>query len=181
MLLDKDKAIVAVIDVQARLLSGVHEHETLVKNCSWLVRLAGLMDVPVIGSEQYPDGLGHTEESLRELVGPDRIYGKTFFACIDDPDFEQAFQAHGRKQVVLCGMESQACVLQSTLRLLEKGMEVYVVADAVSARNPFDTEVALRRMEQAGARIVTREMVGFEWLRRSDAAEFKAFSKEFLR
>lgn len=181
MLLDRDKAIVAVIDVQARLLSGVHESEQLVKNCSWLVRLAGLMKVPVIGSEQYPDGLGHTEETLRELVGPDNIYGKAFFACIDDPGFEQAFQAHDRQQVVLCGMESQACVMQSALRLLEKGLDVFVVADAISARHPYDTEVALRRMEQAGARMVTKEMVGFEWLRRSDVSEFKAFSKEFLR
>lgn len=181
MLMDKNNVVVAVIDVQARLLSGVYESERLVENCSWLVRLARLMDVPVIGSEQYPDGLGHTEESLRELVGPERIHGKTFFACIDDPGFETAFQAHDRKQVVLCGMESQACVMQSTLRLLEKGFDVFVVADAISARNPYDTEVALRRMEQAGATIVTKEMVGFEWLRRSDMPEFKGFSKEFLR
>ncbi|KPP99401.1 hydrolase [Marinobacter sp. HL-58] len=181
MLMDKNNVIVAVIDVQARLLSGVYESERLVENCSWLVRLARLMDVPVIGSEQYPDGLGHTEERLQELVGPERIHGKTFFSCIDDPGFEAAFQAHGRKQVVLCGMESQACVMQSTLRLLEKGFDVFVVADAISARNPYDTEVALRRMEQAGAAIVTKEMVGFEWLRRSDMPEFKDFSKEFLR
>ncbi|PCM45449.1 hydrolase [Marinobacter sp. ANT_B65] len=181
MLMDQENCIVAVIDVQARLLGGVHENEKLVNNCSWLVRLAELMNVPVLGSEQYPDGLGHTEEGLRELVGPANIYGKTFFACIDDPGFEKAFEAQGRKQVVLCGMESQACVMQSTIRMLEKGLEVFVVADAVSARNSYDTEVALRRMEQAGARIVTKEMVGFEWLRRSDAAQFKAFSKEFLR
>lgn len=181
MMMDKESAIVAVIDVQARLLAGVHENEQLVRNCSWLVRLASLMGVPVIGSEQYPDGVGHTEESLRELVGVDNIYGKAFFSCIDDPEFEKAFQDHGRKQVVLCGMESQACVMQSVLRLLEKGLDVFVVADAISARNPFDTDIALRRMEQAGARIVTREMVGFEWLRRSDAPEFKMFSKEFLR
>ncbi|MGO1708526.1 MAG: hydrolase [Oleiphilaceae bacterium] len=181
MLMDQENSIVAVIDVQARLLSGVHENEKLVSNCSWLVRLAGLMNVPVVGSEQYPDGLGHTEEGLRELVGPNNIYGKDFFACIDDPGFEKAFQAHGRKQVILCGMESQACVMQSAIRLLEEGFDVFVVADAISARNPYDTEVALRRMEQAGARIVTKEMVGFEWIRRSDAAQFKAFSKEFLR
>ncbi|MBJ6136113.1 hydrolase [Marinobacter litoralis] len=181
MLMDQEKCIVAVIDVQARLLGGVHENEKLVNNCSWLVRLARLMNVPVIGSEQYPDGLGHTEEGLRELVGPENIYGKTLFACIDDAGFEKAFQAYDRKQVVLCGMESQACVMQSAIRLLEKGMDVFVVADAISARNAYDTEVALRRMEQAGARIVTKEMVGFEWLRRSDAGQFKAFSKEFLR
>lgn len=181
MLMNREQAILAVIDVQARLLPGVHEHERLVQNCSWLVRLADLMGVPVIASEQYPQGLGHTEESLRALIGPEKIHGKTAFSCIDDPGFAAAFASHDRKQVVLCGMESQACVLQSTLRLLERGCQVYVVADAISARNPVDTEIALRRMEQAGAQLVTREMVGFEWLRASDAAEFKQFSKEFLR
>lgn len=181
MLLDREKSIVTVVDVQARLLAGVHEHERLVQNCSWLVRLAQLMEVPVIGSEQYPAGLGHTEEGLRALVGADNLYGKTLFACIDDAGFETAFNAHDRKQVVLCGMESHACVVQSVLRMLEKGLEVFVVTDAISARNPDDTAVSLRRLERAGAQLVTREMVGFEWLRQSDAAQFKTFSKEFLR
>ncbi|HLV77321.1 MAG TPA: hydrolase [Marinobacter sp.] len=181
MMMEKDRAILVVVDVQTRLLGGVHESERLVQNCSWLVRLANMMGVPVIGSEQYPQGVGHTEDNLRELIGAEKIFGKTFFSCIDDPGFEKAFEAHDRKQVVLCGMESQACVVQSALRLLERGQEVFVVADAISARNPFDTEIALRRMEQAGARLITREMAGFEWLRRSDAEEFRQFSKEFLR
>ncbi|AZT82570.1 hydrolase [Marinobacter sp. NP-4(2019)] len=181
MLLEKEKSFLALIDVQARLLPGVHEHERLVKNCNWLVRLAHLMDVPAIGSEQYPDGLGHTEEGLRELVGEANIHGKTCFSSIDDPGFYQSLKAYDREQVVVCGMESQACVMQSAMRMHEEGLEVFVVADAISARDPFDTEISLRRMEQAGIRLVTREMVGFEWLRRSDASQFKAFSKEFLQ
>ncbi len=181
MLLDKNKSVLVVIDVQAKLLPGVHEQQRLVDNCKWLTRLAGLMEVPVIGSEQYPQGLGHTEESLRERVGADKLYGKAHFACIDDPEFGSAFRELDRKQAILCGMESQACVMQSALRLLEEGYEVFVVADSISARNPFDTEIALRRMEKEGVKLITREMVGFEWMRRSDVAQFKAFSMEFLR
>lgn len=181
MLLDKNKSVLVVVDVQARLLPGVHEHQTLVDNCKWLTRLAQLMEVPVIGSEQYPQGLGHTEESLRELLGADKLYGKAHFACIDDPDFGNAFRQLDRKQAILCGMESQACIMQSALRLHEEGYEVFVVADAISARNPFDTEIALRRLEKTGVTLMTREMVGFEWMRRSDVAEFKTFSMEFLR
>lgn len=180
-MMDSKHSVVAVVDVQGRLLKGVHKSDELIENCSWLVRLAHLMKVPVIGSEQYPDGLGHTEDSLRELVGPDNIFGKQVFACIDDPEFEKSFRAHDRKQVILCGMESQACVIQSALRLLEEGLEVFVVTDAISARNPEETTVSMRRMEQAGAQMVTRETVGFEWLRGSDAPEFKTFSKEFLQ
>lgn len=181
MLLDVNKSILLVIDVQARLLPGVQQSKELVRNCRWLVTLADLAEVPVLGSEQYPDGLGHTEESLRELVGLEHIYGKHHFSCIDDPGFAEAFEKRDRQQVILCGMESQACIMQSTMRLLEKGLDVYVVADAISARNEWDTEIALRRMEQAGAKLVTREMVGFEWIRRSDSALFKAFSKDYLR
>ena len=181
MLLDASKSILLVIDVQARLLPGVQHKDELVNNCNWLIRLAGLADVPVLGSEQYPDGLGHTEESLRTLVGEENIVGKHHFSCIDDPEFKAAFERQDRRQVVLCGMESQACVLQSTLRLLEKGLDVHVVVDAISARHDLDTEIALRRMEQAGAKLVTREMVGFEWIRRSDSVLFKTYSKDFLR
>ncbi|RFA28592.1 hydrolase [Alkalilimnicola ehrlichii] len=181
MLLNTEQSIVIVVDVQARLLPGVHENEKLVKNCSWLVKLAHLLKVPVLGSEQYPQGLGHTEENLRNLVGAENIVGKTHFSCIDAPEFAQRFHALKRRQVVICGMESQACVLQSALRLLEEGLSVHVAADAISARDTRDTEIALKRMEQAGVTLVTREMVGFEWIRRSDAEAFKAFSKEFLR
>ncbi len=181
MLLDTQHSALTVIDVQAKLLPGVHENQKLVENCVWLTRLAHLMDIPVIGSEQYPEGLGHTEESLRNLIGTDKIFGKTHFACIDDPGFNSAFCALDRKQVVICGMESQACVMQSALRLLKEGYEVFVVADAISARNPFDTNIALRRMERDGVKLITKEAVGFEWLRRSDVDQFKAFSSEFLR
>ena len=181
MLMERENSILTLVDVQARLLPGVHENERLVRNCNWLVRLAQLLEVPVIGSEQYPEGLGHTEEGLRELVGLDNLYGKTLFSCIDDPEFQKAFSSHDRGQVVLCGMESQACVMQSALRMLEKGLDVFVVADAISARNLSDTEISLRRLERAGANLVTKEMVGFEWLRRSDAAQFKSFSKDFLQ
>lgn len=181
MLLNTAESVLMVIDVQAKLLPGVQRREELVNNCRWLVRLAQLMEVPIVASEQYPQGLGPTEDALRELIGADRFHGKARFSSIDEPAFAEEFKATGRRQAVLCGMESQACVIQTALRLLEQGTQVYVVADAISARHDIDTDVALRRMEQAGVIPVTREMVGFEWLRRADAPEFKTFSKEFLR
>lgn len=181
MLLNTAESTLLVIDVQAKLLPGVQRREELVDNCRWLVRLAQLMEVPVVASEQYPQGLGPTEDSLRELIGAERFHAKACFSSIDTPSFAEEFNALGRRQAVLCGMEAQACVIQTALRLLEQGTQVYVVADAISARNDIDTQVALRRMEQAGVIPVTREMVGFEWLRRADAPAFKTFSKEFLR
>lgn len=181
MLLNVAESALLVIDVQAKLLPGVQHSDELVDNCRWLVRLARLMEVPVMASEQYPKGLGPTEEGLRELIGAERFHAKACFSSIDEPSFAKEFKALDRRQAVICGMESQACVLQTALRLLEQGTQVYVVADAISARNAFDTEITLRRLEQAGAVPVTREMVGFEWVGRADTAIFKTFSKEFLR
>lgn len=181
MLLDRHQSVLIVIDVQARLLPGVHEQAQLVSHCNWLTRLARLLGVPVIGSEQYPQGLGHTEDSLRAAIGADNLYGKTRFACADDEAFARVLQALKRPQLVLCGMETHACILQSALRLLEQDYQVFVVADAVSARQPFDTDIALRRMERAGVNLITREAVGFEWLRGSDDEHFRTFSREFLR
>lgn len=180
MLLNAAESVLLVIDVQARLLPGVQRSEELVANCRWLVRLAQLMEVPIVASEQYPRGLGPTEDELRQLIGAKRFHGKTCFSGMDAPSFAAEFQSLGRRQAVLCGMEAHACVIQTALHLLEQDAHVYVVADAISARNDVDTEVALKRLQQAGAAPVTREMVGFEWLRRADAPAFKRFSKEFL-
>lgn len=181
MLLDPADSALLVIDVQSKLLPNVQHSEEFVDNCRWLVRLAQLMDVPIVASEQYPAGLGPTEDGLRDLVGAQRFHGKTCFSSIDAPSFAEEFKALGRGQAVLCGMESQACVIQTALGLLEHNTQVYVVSEAITARTAMDTDVALRRMQQAGAIPVTREMVGFEWVRDAGTPEFKTFSKEFLQ
>lgn len=87
----------------------------------------------------------------------------------------------GRRQLVLCGIESHVCVLQTALDLRALGRDVFVVADAVGSRHPSDRQLALERMRQQRIEIVSREMVAFEWLRRADTAEFRQISKEFLR
>ena len=181
MLIKSENSALLVIDVQAKLLPGVFESETLVKNCQWLVEVALLMQVPVLGSEQYPQGVGPTTESLRRLLPEGGFIGKTHFSCVDAPECNSQIEALDKEVIVICGMEAHVCVLQTALRLLEIGKTVYVVADAISARNPRDTEFALQRMRDEGVKIVTREMVGFEWIRRSDAPQFKTFSMNYLR
>ncbi|MDO6564763.1 hydrolase [Amphritea sp. 1_MG-2023] len=181
MLMNKEKCALLVIDVQAKLLPGVHQSEALVKNCRWLMELAQLVDVPVLGTEQYPRGVGPTTEELKALLPADDFIAKTFFSCVDSPECSARIDAMDCETFVICGMEAHACVMQSALRLRELGKTVYVVADAISARNPVDTEYAIARMRDEGVKIVTREMVGFEWMRRSDVPEFKDFSMKFLR
>ncbi|WP_028470126.1 isochorismatase family protein [Neptunomonas japonica] len=181
MMLQKDNSCLMVIDVQARLLPGIHESAKLVAYCDSLVELAQELSIPVFGTEQYPEGVGPTADGLRERVGEGEFTGKTFFSCVDAPQFQDKLKTITQDQVVICGMEAHACVLQSAMSFKAMGKQVFVVADAISARNPKDTEFAIARMREEGIKIITREMVGFEWLRRSDAEGFKLFSKKFLR
>jgi nicotinamidase-related amidase len=181
MLIEANDSTLIVIDVQDKLLSAIHESQALVDNCRWLVELARLMEVPVRFTEQYPQGLGPTAEQLQDLVGGDGPTGKTVFSCAHAPECASLVSEARGKTFVLCGMETHVCVLQSALGLRQAGNNVFVVADAVSSRAPRDTEIGLQRMRDEGVRVVTREMVGFEWVGDSQAPQFKTFSKEFLR
>lgn len=181
MLIEANKSALLVIDVQAKLLPGVFENEKMVDNCKWLMGVAQLMDVPVLGSEQYPQGVGPTTPVLRDMLSDDDFVGKTHFSCADAPECSARIDALDRDQIVICGMEAHVCVMQTALRLVEQGKKVYVVIDAISARNPVDTSAAIERMREEGVKMVTREMVGFEWIGRSDAPQFKDFSMKYLR
>ncbi len=181
MLIDPQQSALLVIDVQDKLLPGVHQNQQLVDSCRWLMEVAELMDIPTLGSEQYPRGVGPTVDSLRQLLPAEDFIAKTVFSCADSEECKARIDALNRDQVVICGMEAHVCVLQTALRLKEEGKQVFVVADAISARNPVDTEFAIQRMREEGIRMVTREMVGFEWVRRSDAPQFKDFSVRFLQ
>lgn len=181
MLIDRNASALLVIDVQERLLGPVHESAALVRNCEWLVKLAQLLDVPVVASEQYPQGLGPTTATLNDLLDSQQVHAKTAFSCLEADNCAQAFEELGREQFVLCGMEAHVCVLQTAFGLQAAGKQVYVVADAISSRSPQDRDLAIERMAAAGLHIVTKEMVGFEWVRRSDMPQFKTFSQKFLR
>lgn len=181
MLIRAQDSLLLVVDVQTRLLGGIHQSDVLVKKCADLVDLAKMFDVPVLGSEQYPEGLGHSEAILVEKIGATNIVGKQKFSGTESVELMQKMAATERKTIVLCGMESQACIIQTALSLKQKGFEVAVVADAISARNPQESERAIARMEQHNVQIVTFEMLGFEWLAGSDHPQFKAFSKAYLR
>jgi len=181
MLIQADNSALLVIDVQEKLLSGVHENEELVKNCKWLIEAAQLMEIPIMGSEQYPQGVGPTTDALKSLLPEVDFIAKTYFSCVDSPECNDHINSLGKDVIVICGMEAHVCVLQTALRLKEAGKTVYVVADAISARNDIDTKFAIERMRDEGIKIVTREMVGFEWIRKSDAPQFRTFSTKFLR
>ena len=127
----------------------------------------------MIASEQYPKGLGPTVPEIAALLAEEERSPKMEFSCRANSGLAAAIEGRGRTQIVISGIEAHVCVLQTALDLLGMERSIYVVADAVASRNPWSRDIALRRMGDAGATIVTTEMVAFEWLRTAAAPQFK--------
>jgi nicotinamidase-related amidase len=180
MLIDAERSALLVIDLQAKMVPVLAEHEDLVANIVWLIRIAQKIGVPVAATEQYPKGLGPIVPKVRKLIPSSAIAAKTRFSAVAAECLTK-LPGHDRAQVVVVGAEAHVCLLQTSLELLEDGKEVYVVADAVGSRNPGDRDVALTRMRDEGIRVVTREMVVFEWLGEAATPLFREISQEFFK
>lgn len=179
MLIDSDRSMLLVIDLQERMMPAIADHDEVVANAAWLVRVAQKLGVPVAATEQYAKGLGPTVPAIRTLLPEDAIGGKTAFSCVA-AECLAPLPGHDRPQVVVVGVETHVCLLQTALELIEEGKEVYVAADCVGSRREIDRDTALARLRQEGARIVTREMVVFEWLGKAATPLFHEVSKEFF-
>jgi nicotinamidase-related amidase len=177
MLVNAGESCLLVVDVQERLLPAVTDGEAVVENTAILLKAAAALDVPVLASEQYPKGIGHTVPELSALLPADAVVEKVHFSCLADAGFAGRFAALGRRQAVIAGLEAHVCVLQTAEQILADGHDVFVVADAVSSRAPANHAAALRRLEAAGARIVTTEMVVFEWLGQAGTPAFRELSR----
>mgnify|MGYP003504632029 FL=1 len=180
MLIDAPRSQLLIIDVQARLVPAIADHESVVAGVLWLVRAAQKIGVPVAATEQYPKGLGHLVPTVRELLPEGAVATKMHFSAVAARCL-QGLPGAERPQVVLCGTEAHVCVLQTALELVEEGKEVYVVADAVGSRRQLDRDLALWRMREEGVRVVSREMVAFEWLGEAGTPLFRDVSRELLR
>jgi nicotinamidase-related amidase len=170
-----------MVDVQEKLVHAVHESSQLIKNCQWLLRVANQLHIPCLVSEQYPKGLGKTISELEILVSRQNVLEKLHFSCLADPDGHAFFAQAAKSQIIIMGIESHVCVLQTAIDLLHAKYTVFVVSDAVSSRNPLDKEVALARLRDVGVQIVSKEMVLFEWARQAGTAQFKQLSRDFLQ
>ena len=181
MLMRIETSCLLAIDFQERLMPAVHDADGVVANAAWLIRIAQRLNVPVLASEQYPQGLGHTVAAIRELLPAEAFMEKLHFSCAAERDCMRRIDSMGRQQVIVIGAEAHVCVLQTALDLRAAGRDVYLVADAVSSRSPRDVELALERMRAEGVRVVSREMVVFEWLHQAGDNRFREISREFLR
>lgn len=173
MLIRADESALVVIDMQDRLVPAMQAPARTIRNTRTLLAGANEMSVPVLMTEQYPQGLGHTVPELTPPPGA-QVLPKMHFSCMEDAGFAAAFRALGRRQAVLAGMEAHICVVQTAASMLEEGIEVFVVSDATASRTLDSEEACIRRLLAIGAGIVTTEMVVFEWLGRAGTPAFKA-------
>lgn len=176
MLLDCAKSQLLMVDIQDRLLPAIHNGHEVLGNAGRLLEAARALSVPVIVSEQYPAGLGHTVPQLAAITPTNAVHEKVEFSCFANPALYGALRGEGL-QTVIFGIEAHVCVLQTAIEMAEAKHDVTVVTDAVGSRVAQSKDVALRRMQDAGVRLATTEMVLFEWLRRAGTPEFKMVSK----
>jgi nicotinamidase-related amidase len=165
-----------VVDVQEKLLAVMPDATGLVRDVAFLLDVANLLNVPARVTEQYPQGLGPTHPDLAYRLPAERP-AKVAFSCCGIPGLLSELRQLGRPNIVVTGMEAHVCVLQTVLDLLAEGLNVLVVADAIQSRFRIDHDVALRRMERAGAILTTCETTAFEWLGGADHPQFKPVSR----
>ena len=148
--LSTDGTVLLVVDVQERLMPTIDAAARVEANCAILARAAGVLGMPVVCTEQYVKGLGHTTPHVRgALPAGAKVFEKTRFSALVPP-LADWLAAHGRRQVVLCGVEAHVCVLQTALDLRAAGCTPFLATDAISAGQPQQIGPALRRLDLAG-------------------------------
>ena len=169
----------AVVDIQEKLLPPIFEKERMVRNSQLLIRLARILEVPVLLSTQYSKGLGTTIPDIASLLPDVAPLEKNEFGCFNNDAYCARVKSlpGNRNTLLLCGMESHICVAQTAMGALSSGFIVHVASDAVSSRTEWNWKIGLERMRQAGAIISSTEMMIYELLRTSSGPDFKEMLK----
>jgi nicotinamidase-related amidase len=174
--LDRNDAMLLVIDVQERLFTAMPEHRSQVQaNIEKLIKAAKRLGMPVVATEQYPKGLGPTVGALKELL-PDAPLEKLEFSCGANKAIARHIFKLERRQVIVAGMESHVCVFQTVRDLLRGSFSVFLPRDAVISRAPSNQEVGISLCEKAGAVVTSTETVIFDLLGIAGTPEFKELS-----
>jgi nicotinamidase-related amidase len=173
--LDAERCALLVVDIQEKLLPPIFQKEQLVRNSQLLIRAAGVMKIPAIVSTQYAKGLGKTVPEVASLLPETEAIDKNLFSCFGSDVFCTLLKRlpGNRNTLLLCGMESHICVMQTALAALREGYIVHVASDAVSSRTEWNWKIGLDRMRAAGAVISSTEMMVYELMRSSASAAFK--------
>jgi nicotinamidase-related amidase len=173
-MLDIENAALAVIDVQGKLSGLVHEHEKVLTHIQHFIRASILFGLPILWSEQAPDKIGETIDSVKDLLYPMiKPIHKRSFSCYGCPEYVESLKKFNRRQILVTGIETHVCVYQTVLDLHRHGYEVHLIADAVSSRQQNDRDFAIARMRDEGITITMSEMALCELLKTADSPKFK--------
>ena len=175
-MLKKETTALVLIDVQGKLAEIVAESEQVIDHITKAVQCANVLELPILWLEQYPKGLGPTTPAIAEHMNGTPIE-KITFSAYDTPQFVEALEATGCKNVLLTGIEAHICVYQTAAHLLANGYQVEVLADCVSSRTVRNRDIGIQKMLQIGANITSVEMAFFEMLQIAKGDQFKAISK----
>lgn len=166
-----------IIDIQEKLFPFIYENEQLIRNTNILINGLKVLQVPLVVTQQYTKGLGTTIPEIQASLGEYQHIEKIAFSCCDEPDFMKEIRKLNKKYIIISGIETHVCVLQTTIDLLENNFIPVIVQDCVSSRRLNDKQVAIERMRKEGAYITTYESILFELLRYSGSDAFRAISK----
>ena len=177
MINDQRLSQVVFIDIQEKLVDVMIKNEIkkVIDASTILIEAAKILEVPYLYTEQYPKGLGPTVKELKSLL-PHPPIEKKAFSCLDAPNFKSHL-VKSRPQIILCGLETHICILQTALALKASGKEVFVVEDATLSRTNLNHQNAIHRLRSEGVVITNVESVIFEWLRVAQGDNFKAITK----
>lgn len=180
MTLDRQRTALVVIDVQERLFPAMDadHREEVMRNIKVLTATARRLSLATLVTEQYPKGLGHTLQELKDtLPAGVQPVEKVAFSCLGADAFRSRLTATGARQLLLAGIEAHVCVLMSALDLLAEGYAVHIVADAVTSRTQANWRLAMAQLRQAGAVVTTTETVLFQLLRQADTDDFRELAR----
>lgn len=178
-MISPDNSILLIIDIQEKFRPVLFNSDELISNVTKLVKAFQLLKIPILVSEQYPTGLGETVKEIKQELNEYAYVEKVSFDCFKNSDFLNILEnkLSGKKHLIVCGIESHVCVIQTVLSAIFKGYNVHLIADAVSSRKKSDYDLALRRMENEGAKLSSSEMIIFQMIEDSTDKHFKEISR----
>ena len=172
-LISKEETALIIIDVQEKLFPLISDKEKTLKNIQKLIQFAKIINMPIILTEQYPKGLGPTIPEIKELVPNIQPIKKLEFSCFGSEKFRLILRELNVKTLIVAGIETHICVIQTSIEGIENGYRVCVVADATSSRKMEDKNIAIKRMMQNNVVVVSTEMLIYELLKKAGTQEFK--------
>ena len=169
----REDSLLLIIDIQQAMLKVIDSWETVAGKVKQLIQSANALEVPILLTEQYKKGLGETISELVQEIESPQIFPKEHFSACLEENFIPTVQSFNRKKIIVVGMETHVCVLQTCLDLIKAGFQVHLVADAVASRVKQNRGIAIDIMRQAGAVITSTEIVIFQWAFRANTDEFR--------